>query len=95
MKTVAFLLFALAALTVLPGASAKVQVCDRDPCVDQGVTAGESGVNGHVTVFLAGGFGVGAHAGTDSIYVAYGVGITNCKYGVDIENGMPIARCVF
>ncbi len=91
----AILVATLLALTLLPAATAKPQVCDRDPCVDQGATAGSGGVNGHVTVFVAGGMGVAVHAGTDSVYVAYGVGITNCRYGVDIQNGEPIARCVF
>lgn len=71
------------------------QVCDDDPCVDQSVTLGSDGLNVLVRVAALGGFGFGAHAGSDSVYAAYGVGITNCRYGVDLDPVTPIARCVF
>lgn len=102
MKLLLALLVASASLAVAPSAAAEpcvgdacVELCYDDPCVVQSATVGSGGVDAGVGVKTFGGFGVRAHAGPDSVYVAYGAGITNCRYGVDLDPLAPIAYCVF
>jgi hypothetical protein len=89
-------LLAIAALAAAPAAAADpLPTCYRDPCVEQGASAGSGGADASVTVYSFMGTGVAVHASPDAVYVVYAQGIARCTFGVDLSPPGPIYGCVF